>query len=548
MPADTAMNDNTRLNSLVKAIRDHAEFEHYIEKFDIIETHISCVLLTGPYAYKFKKSVNFGFLDFSTLEKRRFYCHEELRLNRRLAPELYLEVVPITGSEEYPEIGGTGPALEYAVKMVQFPKGVELEQMLKSGYVTKNHMEELAEQIAAFHAAIPVSTKHGPRGSPQNIRQSVFENFTQIRPHIGADAEYPDKLARLEQWSAEQYSALQDTLAARKGDGYIRECHGDMHLGNIILHDGKLVIFDCIEFSEKLRWIDVASEVAFLVMDLESRKQPVFALRFLNKYLECTGDYAGLALLRFYCAYRALVRAKVSCLALQNPSLDGAGRQALVDKYRHYIDYALHVTHQDRTAAYLIITHGLSGSGKSTIAKSVYEYLSAIWIRSDVERKRLCHLEPGARTASRIQTGIYTELTTQQTYTTLMALAGKILQAGYPVIVDAAYLQKKYRHHMRELASQLEVPFIILHIHAGKKTLQQRILEREAGQTDISEADSRVLEHQMTSMQPLEPDEQQHQILINTDGELNYLRVADDINEKIRYLATTQIPLAGHGG
>ena len=536
-----AINENRRLKLLVQAIRDHTEFAHHIDKFDIIETHISCILLTGPFAYKFKKPVNFAFLDFSTLEKRRFYCHEEVRLNRRLAPELYLEVVPITGSKEYPEIGGTGPVLEYAVKMMQFPAGAELDRVLKSGYVIKKHMEELAEQIAAFHSTNPVSGKADPYGLPENIQQSVFENFTQIRPHIESDVEYASKLSGLEQWSADQFSVLQGKLAGRKRDGYIRECHGDMHLGNIILHENRLIIFDCVEFSEKLRWIDVISEVAFLIMDLESRKQPAFAHRFMNKYLEYTGDYAGLSLMRFYCVYRALVRTKVACLSLLNPSLGGSDRQQLAAQYRHYMDYAWDIAQQNGADAYLIITQGLSGSGKSTVARSIYEYLSAIWIRSDIERKRLCHIAPDVRTDSAVQAGIYTDLTTQKTYTILGELAEIVLLAGYSVIVDGTFLLKKHRQSFFELALRMGVPFIILHVQAGKKTLYRRVLERKTRQTDVSEASTAVLDHQIKSMEPLDLSEQKHQILINTEGEINYLRIANDINTKAQQLAHARV-------
>jgi len=541
------MNNNTRLNTLVQAVRDHAEFEHHVDRFDLIETHISCILLTGPYAYKFKKPVNLGFLDFSTLEKRRFYCYEEIRLNRRLAPALYLEVVPITGSEEYPEIGGAGPVLEYAVKMVQFPAGAELDQVLKAGYVTKSHMEQLADQIAAFHSALPRSGEENLHGSPETIRQAVFDNFTRIRSCLGQDPDYLQKLSVLEQWTTGQYELLAEVLAGRKRNGYIRECHGDMHLGNIILHEGKLLIFDCIEFSENLRWIDVISEVAFLFMDLESRRQAAFAFRFLNKYLECTGDYPGLSLLRFYCVYRALVRAKVACLALGNSLLDDKGRQQQVDRYRHYMDYALNTSHQQDTRRYLIITHGLSGSGKSTVAQSICEYLSAIRLRSDVERKRLCRLEPGARTGSGVQEGIYTDLISQQTYATLGGYAEKILRAGHPVIVDGTFLQKKYRQAMRELARRLEAPFIILDVEAGRKTLRRRVLGREAQQADVSEATTAVLDHQIASRQPLDDSELQHRVLINTEVELNYLRIADDINTKVQQLEQGRTPPVDSG-
>ena len=531
------MNNSKRLGALVRAIRDHAEFEHHIDKFDIIETHISFILLTGPYAYKFKKPVNLGFLDYSTLEKRRYYCNEEVRLNRRLAPGLYLEVVPITGSEKYPVIGGDGPVLEYAVKMVQFPVDAGLDQVLKAGYFTKSHVEELAAVIAAFHSFIPGAGPDLPFGLPENVKQSVFENFSQINPHLVDDAEYRDKLSEVRQWSLKQYNVLKERLAERKRDGYIRECHGDMHLANIILYEGRLVVFDCIEFSENLRWIDVMSEVAFLAMDLESQEQTAFAHRFVNKYLEHTGDYAGLSLLCFYCVYRALVRAKVACLSLLNTAFTDARKQEIIGKYRNYIDRALHYTRQNAGNGYLVITYGLSGSGKSTVVRSICEYLSAISIRSDVERKRLSGVARMTQTEAGIQAGIYSDLKTQQTYAILCDLAEKVMHAGYPVIVDATFLALKNRLIMRDLARRLEVPFIILTVQAGKRTLHRRIQERQEARSDVSEAGIPVLDYQIRSMQPLDVSEQQHQILVNTDRELNYLRIADEINVKAHQLA-----------
>jgi aminoglycoside phosphotransferase family enzyme/predicted kinase len=539
------MNDSKRLRLLVEAIRDHTEFDHHIDKFDIIETHISCILLTGPYAYKFKKPVNPGFLDYSTLENRRFYCNEEVRLNKRLAPELYLDVVSFTDSEQYPVVDGSGPVLEYAVKMVQFPVDAGLDQVLKSGYFTKSHVDELASRIASFHSAVPRADADTPFGEPADIKQTVLDNFSLINPHLQDDAEYTGKLKELEQWTRKQFDWLKGTMAARKHDGYIRECHGDMHLANIIWYEGRVVIFDCIEFSGKLRWIDVISEVAFLAMDLESRGQAAFAHRFVNKYLEYTGDYGGLSLLRFYCVYRALVRAKVACLSAQNTATSESGRQELYDKCRHYVNCALHFTRQHTGLGYLIITHGLSGSGKSTVVRSICEYLSAISIRSDVERKRLSGLAPATRTQADIRAGIYSDYTTNQTYAILCELAEKIMSAGYPVIVDATFLMKKYRQTMYDLARHIGAPFIILHVQAGKKTLQRRILEREATQSDASEAGIPVLEYQVRSMQPLDSSEQLHQILVNTDEELNYLRIADDINVKLQQLTRNLDQSAG---
>lgn len=526
-----AENDTRQLLSLVCGLRDHAEFEHHIERFEIIETHISYILLTGPYAYKFKKPVDFGFLDFSTLEKRRFYCYEELRLNRRLAPELYLEVVPITGSTDYPELGGGGEVLEYAVKMVQFDRQTGLEVLLQSGRLTRSHLDELAQEIAAFHDSVPHADEFSRLGAPDTVWRTMSENFSQIKPCLRDDVAAARVVEELERWSAAAYQRLAQELNARKRGGFIRECHGDMHLGNMVLHAEHPLIFDCIEFSENLRWIDVISEIAFLAMDLESRGQPRFAYRLLNRYLGYTGDYGGVVLLQWYCIYRALVRVKVSCLTLGHAGLDPDAANQQRDKYRHYLDYARQTMQHHARPGMLIIAHGLSGSGKSTVVEAVSEYLGAIALRTDLERKRLCRLSPDARTRSGIGSGIYTDEITRQTYEHLRHLAETILQAGYTVIMDGAFLQEKYRSSMRELAHALHAPFVILDVQAEARTLRRRVLERGLARRDASEANSAVLSHQMTSAQPLDDEERHYRVLVNTDLDVNYLRLVDEINK-----------------
>ena len=283
------------------------------EAVEVVETHISWVLLAGDYAYKIKKAVNLGFLDFSTLEKRRFYCAEELRLNRRLAPDLYLEVVPIAGSADHPVLNGPGPAIEYAVKMRRFPQACLLDQVLLRGELTPETIDAIARRIADFHGRTAIADNESPFGTPERAHLPVAENFAQIRPRL-RDNEDLIRLDELERWSEREYQARFNALAARKARGLIRECHGDLHLGNMALLDGEAVPFDCIEFSDNLRWIDVISEAAFLAMDLQDRGRPDLARRFLNAYLEQTGDYEGLEVLRYYLVYRAMVRAKVACI------------------------------------------------------------------------------------------------------------------------------------------------------------------------------------------------------------------------------------------
>jgi aminoglycoside phosphotransferase family enzyme len=296
---------------LIRSLQRRDLFPHPVQRFDVRETHISWVLLTGLYAYKIKKPLDLGFLDFSTLENRRHFCEEEVRLNKRLADDLYLEVVAITGTPDRPELNGPGPAIEYAVKMIQFPEHNQLDKVLARGELQAPHIDLLAKTVADFHAGVPAARPDSSFGEPDSLYHPVQENFGQIEPLLEPH-EDRSRFEAVKAWSQRRFRQLHPALVRRKGDGYVRECHGDMHLANMAFFKGRLIVFDCIEFSENLRWIDVMSEVGFATMDLDARGQSRFGQRFLNRYLERTGDYAGLEVLRFYQTYRAMVRAKVA--------------------------------------------------------------------------------------------------------------------------------------------------------------------------------------------------------------------------------------------
>jgi hypothetical protein len=467
---------------------------------DRLETHISWVLLAGDYAYKIKKAVDLGFLDFSTLEKRRFYCAEELRLNRRLAPDLYLEVVPIAGSNAHPVLNGPGTAIEYAVMMRRFPQSCLLDQVLLRGELTPETIDAIARRIAEFHGRTAVAGKESPFGTPERTHLPVAENFAQIRPRL-RDGEDLIRLNELEQWSEREYRAHLNALAARKARGLVRECHGDLHLGNMALLDGEAVPFDCIEFSDNLRWIDVISEAAFLTMDLQDRGRPDLARRFLNAYLEQTGDYSGLEVLRYYLVYRAMVRAKVACIRAGQAKLpDGHWTQ-----YRNHIELAASYTHPSQP--FLAITHGLSGAGKTTVAQSLLEAANLFRVRSDVERKRLYGLRPEARSDAGTGGGIYSAEANELTYRRLVEVAREIIQSGFPAIVDAAFLKKRERAAFQELAQELSVPFVILDVTAPEALLRERVKQRMQHGRDASEADIAVLENQIRNSEPLDGDE-----------------------------------------
>jgi len=488
---------------LLEALSRSTAFGPECTHVERIETHISWVFLTGSYAYKVKKAVDFGFLDFTTLAARRRFCEEELRLNRRLAPALYLEVVPITGSADAPVVGGFGEPLEYAVKMREFAQDALASRILARGELTGADIDLLAEKVAAFHAVVGVAGLESVFGAPGEVLRVARQNFAQLRPRL-ATAEEREELDALAAWTEREYAIRYDAFLRRRERGFIRECHGDLHLGNIARIDGELTIFDCIEFNESMRWIDVMNEVAFTVMDLEDRGRADLAYRFLNAYLERTGDYAGLAVLPFYLVYRALVRAKIARLRAAQIEA-GEPKRALLAEYRGYVTLARGYA-EPRCPA-LVITHGLAGCGKTTLSQAMLEALRAVRIRSDVERKRLHGLAALERRSAGVEGGLYTAAASEATYAKLAALAREVLDAGLVAIVDATFLSRGQRDRFRDLARELGVAFAIVDFTAREATLRARIARRTAKGADASDADLAVLEHQLLTQEPLAVDE-----------------------------------------
>lgn len=489
-----------------------------VRQVDKLETHISHVFLAGPYAYKIKKAVNPGFLDFRTLSARRFYCLEELRLNRRFAPSLYLDVIAISGTPDKPVLDGDGTPIEYAVKMRRFSQDDLLSKVLARGALSPGLIDQLAERIAEIHAAAPASTRRDDYGTPEAIIQPALENFSHIRAS-DSDAGKSADLDVLEQWTRAQCRALDALFIARKHNGFVRECHGDLHLGNVAWVDGAVTVFDCLEFNPGFRWIDVMNEVAFLVMDLHDRKRSDLAQRLLNRYLEITDDYDGLRVLRFYTVYRAMVRAKVHLLRANQAGVNANDKARLLNQYRGYVSLAKDQTHPPKPA--LLITHGLSGSGKTTHTQSLLETAGAVRIRSDVERKRLHGLPALARTGAALASGVYTGDATALTYQRLSDLAKTIIEAGYSVIVDATFLKRRQRDLFRQLAETLQAPFVILDFVADENVLRARILQRERQRCDASEAGVDVLEHQLATREPLRAEEEAWVERFDTAGDGN---------------------------
>ncbi|MDO8958472.1 MAG: AAA family ATPase [Rhodocyclaceae bacterium] len=443
-------------------------------RVEVVETHISWVLLAGEFAWKVKKPIKLPFLDYSTVALRRACCEEELRLNRRFAPQIYLDVVDLAG--------------EPAVKMRRFDEALRLDHVCAHCDLTGAHLSAFARDLVAFESQTAVPPEPG-FGSPATILADALENFAELERLL------PDAvghLARLRQWTTAEWARRAMDFAERKAAGRVREGHGDLHLGNLVLLEGRVVPFDGIEFNAGFRNIDVASEIAFTLLDLLDHQRPGLATWLLSEWLVWSGDFAALTVLRFYLVYRAMVRAKVAAL------------QEKRDECLTYLSLAARLAAPQSPR--LTITCGPSGCGKTYASSrrlASADFLDTVRIRSDVERKRLFGLAPFDNSAAS-GGAIYTPEATTRTYARLAELAECSLTAGWSVIVDAAFLKRAERDEFRALAVRLGVPFVILAPTAAPEELARRIALR---QNDASEATVAVLEQQLRWLEPLGPDE-----------------------------------------
>ena len=496
-----------------------AAFDHPAGAVEWIETHISWLLLAGDFVYKFKKPLKLDFLDFSTPALRRAACEEELRINRRTAPALYLGLVALTGTAHSLQLqpAEAAPAdAEPAVRMRRFAQEALLSHLLEQQRLLPSHIDALAQQVAQFHASAAVATAEQGWGTAQAVVAPVQDCLAALQPLVAQWV--PDMgpaLRQLAQWCASQGTALAPVFLQRLQSGRVRECHGDLHLANLVLIDGQPQLFDAIEFNPALRWIDCVADIAFLAMDLEARGRADLAWRFLNAWLEHTGDYAGLQVLQYYRVYRALVRARVAGLRLAQVEGE-VGRDehtASLRELQRYLALALRFT-APRTVE-LWLAHGFSGAGKSTQSQALIAERGVVRVRADVERKRLFGLAPQASSAA-VRGGIYTAEASERTHEALAQAARWALGAGHTVLVDATFLNPAMRQRFMALATQAQVPCRILSFEAPLAVLRERVRSRQLAGGDASEASVQVLESQWAAAQPLSPAEEALTVHVDT--------------------------------
>ena len=465
----------------------------------VIETHVSWVLLAGPLAYKLKKPVRLGFLDFTSLAERQRCCAEELRLNRRFAPDLYLDVVEVRRGPHGPRFDGDGELVDVAVRMRRFADGALWSERLAAGSLGPAQVDAFARRLAAAHGAAAVAPADAGFGAPA-LRARVAEGL--VAAIDGWQAARPSRVPEwpvARAWLRAEVVRLDRHWAERLRAGAVRECHGDLHLANVVQQGDAAFAFDALEFAAELRWIDPLDDLAFLVMDLLADGRRDLGFRLLNAYLEESGDYEGVPALRFFLVSRALVRAEVA--VLRSAGGDAAADAAALRYLR--LACALARGADPRLA----ITCGLPGSGKTFVSQSLAETVGAVRVRSDVERKRLFGVASLESSRDRVPGGIYGAAATELTYARLLAVARTVLGAGWPALVDAAFLRRAERDRFRALAATGAAPFAILHCRADMAVLRERIAARRERGDDASEADLDVLDRLAPNAEALDAAE-----------------------------------------
>lgn len=472
----------------------------------LIQTHISYVLLTGDFAYKIKKPVNLGFLDFSTLQRRKHFCEEEVRLNRRGAPDVYLDVETISQQGDGFCIGGSGAPVEYAVKMRQLPQDGLFSNLLASGQLGPELIQKLAGTIAAYHATAPASAHITQFGMPDRVRKAIDNNYGHTMKFVGG-LQTREQFDQTKAFTDRFFAESGQLLTRRVAGNCIRDCHGDLHLGNICLHGDEILLFDCIEFDESFRCVDVIHDAAFAAMDLQASGRADLATLLVNTYAEQTGDWEGLQLLRLYLCGRAYVRAKVNSLRSDDSEASGetreTARKTAADYYRLAWEYSRPQQGQ------LILVSGLSGSGKSTLARRLAQETGAIHIRSDAVRKHLAGIPLDQKGGD----SLYAQPMTDRTYARLLDLGLLLAGRGFTVLLDAKYDRHAPRRQALERARSAALPLRIIHCVAPDHVIRDRLASRSG---DISDATVELLDRQRQVFDVFDELEQPHVTVIDT--------------------------------
>jgi len=482
-----------------------------VTSVQLLQTHISYVALTGTYAYKVKKPVNFGFLDFSTLDKRKYYCQEELRLNKRLCPEMYLEILPITQKENTLTLDGDGPIVEYTLKMKEFPQECIMTNLLKQGKISEETIDRLISILIAFYQEQKPTEDITRHGELQSVKQNIEENFSQTKPMI--DITVPkETFLYIKDQVSKFFEQKKDVFGRRMKQGKIYDCHGDLHSGNIVISGDTINIFDCIEFNDRFRFCDVASDIGFLAMDLDYLNHPYLSSYLIERYVEKSNDADMYSVLNFYKSYRAFVRGKVHGFQLNDPHIDPVTKVHIVESAKKYFELSRYYTSLfsldlQKNKPILFLVAGLSGTGKSTVARKIAVDYHATIINTDVVRKETRGIDRYERHHDEVNTGLYDPKKVDETYEQVMQRTSMVLKKGKHVVLDATFQKKKYRQMAYHVAQKHHATFCIIQCISPDEVVKQRLEERLKKKT-VSDGRWEIYQAQKTTFEPFTMDEQ----------------------------------------
>ncbi len=506
------MNDQLQIE-IFQAMTRPDFYPHDVSTIEQRETHISKVFLTGEYAYKIKKPVYLEFLDFTTLEKRRHYCQQEVTLNRRLANDIYLAVVPITRKKDRCYLAGPGEAVEYAVKMRQLPEEFSMRQLVRRGKLGRDSVDELARVLAEFYRQSSTADNIDNLGNWSTICINTEENFRQTEQFAGNLLD--DHMFQIIRAATRSFLIRRKILFDRRLEQKkIRDCHGDLRTGHVYFCDGIQVI-DCIEFNDRFRYADISSDLAFLAMDLDFEGYPEVARQLINSFLDYTRDEEMLVLLDFYKCYRAYVRAKVNCLRLQEDDPATSRRNKLLREARRYLNLAYRYAVQFTRPTVWVVC-GLPAAGKTTTAKMMAKMLSLGILRTDVVRKKLFGLPPDGTQDLPFAKGIYSKESTALVYGKLLMLAQEEINKGCSIILDATFSRCHQRDEALRLARDLDANIIFVECTASNETLKKRLAMRDAS-TTISDARLHHFKQLRARFEPLNDLPNEMHICLNTE-------------------------------
>lgn len=502
---------------LVEAMSKPSFYPHMPDRVEVIQTHISYIFIAGDYVYKVKKAVDFGFLDFSTLEKRKYYCYEELRLNRRLAPEIYLDVVEIyEDAEGNLLLENGGKIIEYAVKMKKLPQERMLDTLLPEGKIDMSVMDSLARKLVDFHGRAATGGEIDLIGGVETIRKNHDENFEQTKRYINITI--PENSYRFIKSYVYRFMEREKFLLKKRvADHKIRDCHGDLHLEHICITDDDILIFDCIEFNERFRYSDVADEVAFLAMDLDYNGYPDYADAFVDFYIKHSGDQDMSTLLGFYKCYCAYVRGKVDSFIIDDSEIGEEEHKKAVKVASRYFDLAYTYAARLEKPA-LILTAGLMGSGKSVLAGNIAPRLGAEIIRSDVIRKEMQGISPTERHYEDFEKGIYSDGVSRETYEMALDLAEEKLREGKSVIIDASYKRRDERVRAYDTAARLNADFFVIECVCAEEIIKKRLDSRMVDAGRVSDGRWEIFQAQKEDFDKITEVTERYHIIIDTSS------------------------------